>query len=317
MPLVLAAALAAGWFALWTAEAPSHAAVQLYADTACVHEGVDRTTLFGASPARSTDGSVGARATSPLFVAFRSNGPVSVWVEGYGSAVRLRVDGRVARALHVAGARCAELHAQLVGAHRIGLELGVGARLAGVSGDVTADEAPARSPRVVFLGDSYTLGVGGTTPPGYAFRAGWAKGWDVRIDAEVGTGFLNPAAGRPFAQRVPDVLRQQPRIVVVAGGINDFANYPNAEIGAAAKRLFARLAAAGPEVIVLSPWLTPSLKSAGYRDLVARVARAAHEAHVRYIDTSAWLSPSLISPDLLHPNERGYRVIAAKLALRL
>jgi lysophospholipase L1-like esterase len=317
MPLMLAAAVVAGWFAFWTAESPSPTAVELRSDTACVHGGVNVTTLFGAPHQRFPDGSLGARTTSPLFVAFRSTGPVSVWVEGYGAAVRLRIDGRVARALHVAGARCAELHAQLAGRHRVGLELGLGARIAGVSGGVIFDELPDPSARVVFLGDSYTLGVGGTTPPGYAFRAGWAKGWDVHIDAQAGTGFLNSAGKLTFAQRVPTMLRQQPYIVVVAGGINDFGNFPNAQIAAAAKRLFARLEASGTQVIALSPWMTPSLASPAYRDLVARIATAARETHVRYIDTSTWLTPSLMSHDGIHPNERGYRAIAAKLALRL
>jgi lysophospholipase L1-like esterase len=56
---------------------------------------------------------------------------------------------------------------------------------------------------------------------------------------------------------------------------------------------------------------------AGYRDLVARVAAAARATHVRYIDTSTWLTPRLMAADGIHPNERGYRAIAARLALRL
>jgi lysophospholipase L1-like esterase len=316
MPLALAAALAAGWFAFWTAEAPSRSPVELHSNTRCVHGGVNLTTLFGAAKERFPGGSFGARTTSPLFVAFRSFAPVSVWVEGSG-VVRLRIDGRVARSVRIAGAECTELHAELAGAHRVGIELGLGARIAGVSGDVTFDEVPDPSPRVVFLGDSYTIGTGGTTPPGYAFRAGWAKGWDVRIDAMPGTGFLNTAGKLTFAQRVPAVLRQQPYSVVVAGGINDYANFPNAQIAAAAKRLFARLDASGTQVIVLSPWLPPAFKNAVYRDLVARIATAARETHVRYIDTSTWLTPALMSRDGIHPNERGYRTIAKKLALRL
>src|SRR4051795_8744974 len=142
MPLALLAAVAAGWFAFWTAEAPSRSPVALRSDTRCVHGGINLTTLFGAAKQRFPDGSFGARTTSPLFVAFRSFAPVSVWVEGYGSVVRMRVDGRVARTLRIAGAGCTELHAELAGTHRVGIELGVGARIAGVSGDVTFDELP-------------------------------------------------------------------------------------------------------------------------------------------------------------------------------
>ncbi len=61
----------------------------------------------------------------------------------------------------------------------------------------------------------------------------------------------------------------------------------------AADALFARVAAAGARLIVLSPWEPPRFDVRSYHALVASVGAAAH------------------------PNERGYRTIASKLALRL
>ena len=317
MPFLLTAALAASWFSFWTSDATSPRPVSLHPDTRCVHGGVQRTTLFGAGKQHFPDGSFGALTPSPLFVAFHATGPVSVWVRGDHSPVRLRVDGDVAKTTETGAAGCTRLDAALHGPHRVGVELAVGERIVGVKGDVSIDRPPPGAPRAVFLGDSYTDGYGGTTSPGYAYRAGWAKGWDVRIDALGGTGFLNRAGKRTFAERIPEVLRQHPDVVVVAGGINDYGSFPNDQIAVAAQDIFRRLARSGAQVIALSPWTTPRLRGPGYADLVLRVGAAARKMHVRYIDTSDWLTPSLMSPDGIHPNERGYRTIAAKLALRL
>ncbi|MFL5955116.1 MAG: SGNH/GDSL hydrolase family protein [Gaiellaceae bacterium] len=317
MPLLVLAAAAAGWFAFWTGEAPSSTPVSVRSEIACAHRGMSATTMFGAVTERRQDGSFGARTSSPLFAAFRVTGPFSAWVEGSGAVVRVRIDGRVATATHVGGHGCTELRATLSGTHRVGLELGLGARLSGIRGETSADPMPDSAPRALFLGDSYTLGVGGAAPPGYAYRAGWAKGWDVRVDAVSGTGFLNRAGHATFAQRLPAVLAQDPEVVVVAGGINDYGNFANAQVAEAARRLFRRLSGSGTQTIVLSPWMPPRFRVAGYRDLVGRIAAAARAARVRYINTSTWLTSRLMAPDGIHPNERGYRAIAARLALRL
>lgn len=316
MPLVLLAALAAGWFAFWTGEAPSPTPVAVHADVPCAFGGVGRTSLFGAAAERLFDGSYGARALSPLFVSYRATGPSSVWVEGGGAYARVRVDGRVAAAVSIRPGRCTRLDLRLTGKHRIGLELGVGDSVTRIAGAISPEPAPA-APRAVFLGDSYSLGVGGRSPAGYAYRAGWAKGWDVRVDAEPGTGFLNHAGRSTYAERLPEVLRQKPSTVVVEGGINDFGNFPNAAIARAAGRVIQRLRDAGIHVVVLSPWETPRFRTARYRDLIARIGAVARAARVRYIDTSSWITPRLMSDDGIHPNERGYRTIAAKLAPHL
>jgi len=186
-----------------------------------------------------------------------------------------------------------------------------------VAGRIAPDPLPASAPLAIFLGDSYTDGYGGNTSLGYAYRSGWAKGWNVRIDALGGTGFLNRVGKATYAQRLPAVLAQHPKIVVLAGGINDYGNFTNARIESAARALFAKVHASGARLFVLSPWEPPKLQIASYADLVARIGRAARANGAGYIDTSTWLTPQLMSPDGIHPNERGYRTIARKLALRL
>jgi lysophospholipase L1-like esterase len=320
---MLVAAVAAGWFAFWSGDATSPARVWVQPTNGrCLDFLTTDVAFFGASTRRFADGSVGARAPfrsdpQPLFAAFRTTGFNSIFVRGGGRVVRLRVDGRVVLSIHTRLVGCTEIVYDGRGPHRLGLELGPGARLVGLTSIVTPDPLPASAPLAIFLGDSYTEGAGGSTPTGYAFRAGWAKGWNVRIDALAGTGFLNRAHKQTYAERLPAVLARHPKIVVVAGGINDYGNYTNAQITHAANALFARIAASGARLIVLSPWEPPHFRVPSYHQLVARVGAAARAHGARYIDTSAWLTPGLIAPDGIHPNERGYRTIAAKLALRL
>jgi lysophospholipase L1-like esterase len=319
--LLLAAGAAVSWFGFWTHDATVHAPVVHARVTTACHAGVHHVTVFGAPVEHLRDGSVIARnrlpsePTEPFFAFFTARGRFRVCLRAGSALVRVRVDGRVADSFRAHGAFA--VAGRLRGTHRIGLELGGGIRLLSVTGSVTPDPLPGSAPLAIFLGDSYTLGAGGDAPTGYAYRAGWAQNWNVRVDALGGTGFLNRIGKGTYGDRLGSVLAQRPRIVVVAGGINDYGNFPNDKIAAAANAVFARVEASGARLVVLSPWEPPDRQVAGYRDLVARIAAAAKAHHARYIDTSSWLTPRLMSGDRIHPNEHGYRTIAAKLALRL
>lgn len=84
--------------------------------------------------------------------------------------------------------------------------------------------APAPGPRVVVVGDSYTGETGANYPGG-----GWANimgqrcGWDISrdISSPGGTGYTAVGQSATFINRISNVAVQKPRLIIVAGGIND------------------------------------------------------------------------------------------------
>ncbi len=185
----------------------------------------------------------------------------------------------------------------------------------------TADAAPPV--RAVFLGDSFTVGVGATGPT-YAQQVAERMGW-VRIDAaQSGTGYVADGGGgdrAPFGDRVDDVAAAGPDVVVVQGSVNDVGADP-ADVGAAAGDLYAELAAAVPDarVVVLGPPDAPGVP----RDAVVAVrdalAAAAGDAGLTFADPIAggWLTPPEESyADGLHPDDDGYAALADGLVAAL
>jgi lysophospholipase L1-like esterase len=185
----------------------------------------------------------------------------------------------------------------------------------------TADTAPPV--RAVFLGDSYTVGVGAAGPT-YAERVADRLGW-IRIDAaQSGTGYVADGGGgdrSPFADRVDDVAAADPDVVVVQGSVNDVGADP-ADVGAAATALYADLAAAVPDarVVVLGPPEAPGVP----RDAVGAVrdalAGAAGVAGLTFADPIAggWLTPPGDSyADALHPDDEGHAALADGLVAAL
>jgi lysophospholipase L1-like esterase len=192
--------------------------------------------------------------------------------------------------------------------------------------------APASdvAPRIAFLGDSLTAGVGAPPERGYAWQTAQRLGWPIAVVEGVpGSGFLAAGAGRPMPDRVAAVVASEPDVVVVAGGTNDsFQGYAPADVGAAAARLLEQLNAARPgtTLLVLGPFPT-SLDAATASDPTSDAVRAAAEAagadflDARDLVRTAVADPDqwerYISADGLHPNELGYGVMADVLAAEL
>jgi lysophospholipase L1-like esterase len=192
--------------------------------------------------------------------------------------------------------------------------------------------APASdvAPRIAFLGDSLTEGVGAPPQRGYAWQTAERLGWPIAVVEGVsGSGFLAPGAGRPMPERVAAVVAADPDVVVVAGGTNDaFRGYAPADVGAAAGRLLDELRAARPDatVVVLGPFPT-TFEAATAGDPTSDAVRAAAEAAgADFLDARALVAAAVpdpeqwdryISADGLHPNELGYGVMADALAAEL
>ncbi|MBM7805818.1 lysophospholipase L1-like esterase [Geodermatophilus bullaregiensis] len=184
----------------------------------------------------------------------------------------------------------------------------------------TPPAAPAEEVRAVFLGDSYTVGVGSDGPT-YAAQVADRLGWTQVEAAQSGTGYVSDGGGgdnAPFGGRVDDVVAADPDVVVVQGSTNDVGVDP-AAVGAAAAALYAELAAAVPDadVVVLGPLAAPVVPRAAVEAVRDALAAAAGQAGVRFVDPIAdgWLEPpDGLYADGLHPDEDGYARLADELA---
>jgi lysophospholipase L1-like esterase len=95
--------------------------------------------------------------------------------------------------------------------------------------------APKPGPAdVVFIGDSYTDGVGATSPATrWSTLVALKEGWTEDNFGVGGTGYVNQgsASVKPstYAQRVAEVAAKKPAAVIVTGGLNDLS-YPPAQV---------------------------------------------------------------------------------------
>lgn len=213
--------------------------------------------------------------------------------------------------------------------------LGAGALLMTQPGpaDLTAPPGPSEdpaAPRIAFLGDSLTVGVGAPSERGYAWLTAAELDWPVAVvDGVSGSGYVAPGAGRPMPDRVERVIAAGPDVVVVVGGTNDAGQgYPPQEVGTAAVDLLDDLRDGLPDatVVVVGPFPTSAEAMLGDHPVADAVRSAADAAGAHYIDARELLdSPSVdldrwedyISADGLHPNELGYQLLADLLAERL
>jgi hypothetical protein len=96
--------------------------------------------------------------------------------------------------------------------------------------------------------------------------AGVRLGWTVTPAGVAGTGYLADK-GTPnftsYGERLAAVLATNPDIIVVSGGINDSAGYDHGLVAAEVAALYARLAAATPRAIVVTPFNSSQVLTGG------------------------------------------------------
>lgn len=191
--------------------------------------------------------------------------------------------------------------------------------------------------RIIVIGDSFTEGTGALSSiDGYASLAGYGVGIDdVWASGSGATGYLNNGslAGKTtFRGRAQnDVLRWNPDLIVVAGGINDGA-FTAAQITTEAGLLFAMLKAGAPDarIVVLSPFWPNGTTVASILPISAAINSAAVAAGLQFIDmvTDPWITGSgkvgtpngtgnadlYISSDGTHPSPAGHVYIGGRIA---
>ena len=176
---------------------------------------------------------------------------------------------------------------------------------------------PESVPVVVFLGDSYSKGIGASTNgKRWTTLVSAAMGWSELNLAEGGSGYTTSYLGQKtdYAIKLDIVAAAQPDILVVSGGRNDYEAGTSSITGAVAVSLFQAIKAAAPntEVIVTSPIWDSTVPPADFATLIDGVKTATESAGARYLDIGEPLAdhPDMIDPDGLHPNDAGHRTIA-------
>ena len=171
----------------------------------------------------------------------------------------------------------------------------------------------AAAPRVVFLGDSLTAGLGLGEEEAYPALVGGLlaqRGIVVRI---VNAGVSGDTSAGGLA-RVDWVLSLQPEILVVALGANDgLRGQPVDSIAANLREILRRARAAGSRVLLVGMKMPPNYGPEYTRDFEALYARLAREFDLPFLPfllEGVATIPQLNQPDGLHPTAEGQRKIA-------
>lgn len=160
---------------------------------------------------------------------------------------------------------------------------------------------------IVCLGDSLTAGVG--AGPGEDFPALLARALGRPVVNAGVRGDTTAGARRRFAA---DVLTHRPGIVVVCLGANDFMRGATAADAEANLAAIARTAQAAGAMVVLGGFTFPSLAE-DWGAMYERVARAEGCLLVPRLLAGILSDPALKS-DEVHPNAKGYAILAERLA---
>lgn len=182
-----------------------------------------------------------------------------------------------------------------------------------------ASDVPTTPPDAVFLGDSYTAGIG-SDGPDWPTAVSADLGWNAVNLAAGGTGYVTEAGVEGCGKEHCGAYLEQsmsitdtPDIIVVSGGRNDTGD----GIEAAALELFTSLRDrySGATIIALSPWMDDDPPAAALTATATAIRNAADEAGITYLDTGQpFVSHTeLISTDGIHPNAAGYAALSALL----
>jgi len=160
---------------------------------------------------------------------------------------------------------------------------------------------------VIAFGDSLTAGYGAGAGEDYPSRLSEIAGIAV-INAGVSGDTTESALARLDA----DVLARDPRIVIVGLGGNDFLrSVPIAATEANLRTIVRKTQAAGAMVVLLG-FKFPSL-SADYGEMYKRIAGDERCLLVAGV-LSGILTDESLKSNAIHPNAKGYRLMAERIA---
>lgn len=185
----------------------------------------------------------------------------------------------------------------------------------------------AHRPFAVFLGDSYTQGLGASSESTrWVNVTASTKGWNFVNLGRGGTGYLTPSIPQAcfhpacpnYAGMIPEVATPSPDYIVVAGGQNDFPAFhaSRQSVVEAIRRTYAELRAKFPkaEIVAVGP-STPWAVNADVKlfDRVVQDAAASVNAqYVSLIDPNV-IGAGMIFKDKIHVNDTGHQAIAERV----
>lgn len=165
----------------------------------------------------------------------------------------------------------------------------------------------SRGSNVIAFGDSLTAGYGAQASEDYPSRVSAATGIAI-----INAGVSGDTTDMALARIDKDVLSRDPRIVIVGLGGNDYLqSVPIATTETNLRSIIDKIESAGAAVILLG-FRFPSL-NADYEAMYKRVAKDERCLLVPNVLAGILTHPELKS-DEIHPNARGYQLMADRIA---
>jgi lysophospholipase L1-like esterase len=184
--------------------------------------------------------------------------------------------------------------------------------------------------RVAFYGDSYTLGVGATSPVRrWSTIVCAARGWREFNPSVNGLGFVRNRTNFGDGDLPSQIVASRPDIVFVAMGLNDNFGFATdsdrIRVQVSTDLEYLRLALPMARFIVVEPFWYTDDRPDSLSVITGWIKAAAEFIDADYIiGASHWLEhrPEWMAADGLHPNDDGYARMAelmdvALAALRL
>jgi len=175
------------------------------------------------------------------------------------------------------------------------------------------DNRPSDGPRIVFLGDSITAGLGLSADQAFpAILGDMLRAEDTPVQiVNAGVSGDTTAGG---LRRLDWLLRQRPDIVVVGLGGND--GLRGLELGASEENLRAiiqKCREAGARVLLLGMLIPPNYGpeyTAQFRDLYPRLAQELDVPMVPFVLDKVGGEAHLNQADGIHPTAEGHELVA-------
>ncbi|MCP2047869.1 UNVERIFIED_ORG: lysophospholipase L1-like esterase [Paenarthrobacter nicotinovorans] len=161
--------------------------------------------------------------------------------------------------------------------------------------------------------------------------------WDFIRDGFGGSGYVakgnqpdqGPSVDQAFQTRLPNLIKADPDVVIIAGGRNDMY-FPIDDVEAAAVKFLSDIRAALPDskIVTIGGWRWKTTQEARWVDTQAEMSQVLRAATEKvggvYVDPAVDLAPitdelsgSMLAADLFHPTEDGHAYLGRDLAYEL